>query len=873
MRRVESDAQWSLMCPNACRGLSDSWGEKFDDLYKKYEAEGKFIRQVPARKLWFAILDSQIKYIYIYTHARPGAFAIYLEPWHGDIFDFLELKKNTGKEEFRARDLFYGLWIPDEFMRRVESDAQWSLMCPNTCRGLSDSWGEKFDDLYKKYEAEGKFIRQVPARKLWFAILDSQIETGTPYMLYKDACNRKSNQQNLGTIKCSNLCTEIVEYTSKDEVAVCNLASIALNMYINPADKTYNFTKLKDVAKIVTKNLNKIIDVNFYPVEEARNSNMRHRPIGIGVQGLADLFIQMRLPFDCNESRLLNKQIFETIYYGALEASCEIAARDGPYQTYEGSPVSQGILQYDMWGVTPTDLWDWAALKEKIAKHGVRNSLLIAPMPTASTAQILGNNESFEPYTSNIYSRRVLSGEFQVVNHHLLRDLVELGLWDDNMKDQLIVNNGSIQDIEGIPQKLKDLYKTVWEIPQKTVLDMAADRGAFIDQSQSLNIYMAEINYAKMSSMHFHGWKLGLKTGMYYLRTKPAANAIQFTIDKTKMANAMASKDARSQEEIQADQEQAMAAMICRRDNKEDCMMCGACIGVQGLADLFIQMRLPFDCNESRLLNKQIFETIYYGALEASCEIAARDGPYQTYEGSPVSQGILQYDMWGVTPTDLWDWAALKEKIAKHGVRNSLLIAPMPTASTAQILGNNESFEPYTSNIYSRRVLSGEFQVVNHHLLRDLVELGLWDDNMKDQLIVNNGSIQDIEGIPQKLKDLYKTVWEIPQKTVLDMAADRGAFIDQSQSLNIYMAEINYAKMSSMHFHGWKLGLKTGMYYLRTKPAANAIQFTIDKTKMANAMASKDTRSQEEIQADQEQAMAAMICRRDNKEDCMMCGA
>ncbi|KAI5723371.1 hypothetical protein M8J76_005145 [Diaphorina citri] len=517
------------------------------------------------------MFNAEAQYVDQGGNKRPGAFAIYLEPWHGDIFDFLELKKNTGKEEFRARDLFYGLWIPDEFMRRVESDAQWSLMCPNACRGLSDSWGDKFDDLYKKYEVEGKFIRQVPARKLWFAILDSQIETGTPYMLYKDACNRKSNQQNLGTIKCSNLCTEIVEYTSKDEVAVCNLASIALNMYINPADKTYNFTKLKDVAKIVTKNLNKIIDVNFYPVEEARNSNMRHRPIG-----LADLFIQMRLPFDCNESRLLNKQIFETIYYGALEASCEIAARDGPYQTYEGSPVSQGILQYDMWGVTPTDLWDWAALKEKIAKHGVRNSLLIAPMPTASTAQILGNNESFEPYTSNIYSRRVLSGEFQVVNHHLLRDLVELGLWDDNMKDQLIVNNGSIQDIEGIPQKLKDLYKTVWEIPQKTVLDMAADRGAFIDQSQSLNIYMAEINYAKMSSMHFHGWKLGLKTGMYYLRTKPAANAIQFTIDKTKMANAMASKDTRSQEEIQADQEQAMAAMICRRDNKEDCMMCGA---------------------------------------------------------------------------------------------------------------------------------------------------------------------------------------------------------------------------------------------------------------------------------------------------------
>uniref|UniRef100_A0A8D8LR12 Ribonucleoside-diphosphate reductase n=1 Tax=Cacopsylla melanoneura TaxID=428564 RepID=A0A8D8LR12_9HEMI len=524
------------------------------------------------------MFNAEAQYVDQGGNKRPGAFAIYLEPWHADVFDFLDLKKNTGKEEFRARDLFYALWIPDEFMRRVESDGQWSLMCPNQCRGLSDCWGDEFDALYRKYEAQGKFMRQVPARKLWFAILDAQIETGTPYMLYKDACNRKSNQQNLGTIKCSNLCTEIVEYTSADEVAVCNLASIALNMFIND-DKTYNFAKLKEVSKIVTRNLNKIIDVNFYPVQEAKNSNERHRPIGIGVQGLADLFIQMRLPFDSKESRLLNKQIFETIYYGALESSCEIAARDGPYKTYEGCPVSKGILQYDMWDVTPTDLWDWAALKAKIAEHGVRNSLLLAPMPTASTAQILGNNESFEPYTSNIYSRRVLSGEFQVVNHHLLRDLVELGLWDDNMKDQLIVNNGSVQDIEGVPQKLKDLYKTVWEIPQKTVLDMAADRGAFIDQSQSLNIYMAEINYAKMSSMHFHGWKLGLKTGMYYLRTKPAASAIQFTIDKTKMATALDKKMAvpsKSEDEIKAEQEEAIAAMICRRDNKEDCMMCGA---------------------------------------------------------------------------------------------------------------------------------------------------------------------------------------------------------------------------------------------------------------------------------------------------------
>lgn len=520
------------------------------------------------------MFNAEAQYVDQGGNKRPGAFAIYLEPWHGDIFDFLDLKKNTGKEEFRARDLFYGLWIPDEFMRRVESDGTWSLMCPNTCKGLSDCFGDEFDELYRSYEKEGKFIRQVPARKLWFAIMDSQIETGTPYMLYKDACNKKSNQKNLGTIKCSNLCTEIVEYTSPDEVAVCNLASIALNMFMN-ADKSYNFDKLKAVAKIVTKNLNKIIDVNFYPVQEARRSNERHRPIGIGVQGLADLFIQMRIPFDSPESRLLNKQIFETIYYGALEASCELAEKDGTYITYEGSPVSQGILQYEMWNVTPTDLWDWSSLKEKIAQHGVRNSLLIAPMPTASTAQILGNNESFEPYTSNIYSRRVLSGEFQVVNHHLLRDLVELGLWDENMKNQLIVNNGSVQEIEGIPQRLKDLYKTVWEIPQKTVLDMAADRGAFIDQSQSLNIYMAEINYAKMTSMHFHGWKLGLKTGMYYLRTKPAANAIQFTIDKTKFQNNAKNED-RSQEEIEQAQEKAVAAMVCQRDNKEDCMMCGA---------------------------------------------------------------------------------------------------------------------------------------------------------------------------------------------------------------------------------------------------------------------------------------------------------
>nr|NVI77028.1 ribonucleoside diphosphate reductase large subunit [Cucujiformia] len=395
---------------------------------------------------------------------RPGAFAIYLEPWHADIFDFLNLKKNTGKDEVRARDLFYALWIPDLFMKRVESNKKWSLMCPHLCPGLSDCWGAEFETLYEKYEAEGKFVQQVEAQKLWHAIIISQVETGTPYMLYKDACNRKSNQQNLGTIKSSNLCTEIVEYTSPDEIAVCNLASVAVNMFVDTEKKKYNFEKLKEVTKVVTRNLNKIIDINYYPVPEAKNSNMRHRPIGIGIQGLADAFILLRIPFDSPEALHLNQQIFETLYYGALEASCELAEIEGPYSTYAGSPVSRGILQYDMWNVTPTKLWDWPKLKQKIAIHGVRNSLLLAPMPTASTAQILGNNESFEPYTSNIYTRRVLSGEFQVVNHHLLNDLVELNLWNDSMKNQIIANCGSIQNIPNIPEDLKKIYKTVWEI-------------------------------------------------------------------------------------------------------------------------------------------------------------------------------------------------------------------------------------------------------------------------------------------------------------------------------------------------------------------------------------------------------------------------
>lgn len=464
---------------------------------------------------------------------RPGAFAIYLEPWHAEIMEFLNLRKNTGNEELRARDLFYALWIPDLFMKRVLEDGNWSLMCPELSPGLSDCWGEEFEKLYEKYEREGNFIRQLPARQVWKAITVSQVETGTPFMLYKDACNRKSNQQNLGTIKSSNLCTEIVEYTSPNEVAVCNLASIAVNMFVGADRKSYDFQKLKEITKTVATNLDKIIDVNYYPIPEAETSNKRHRPIGIGVQGLADAFILLRMPFDSPEAALLNRQIFETIYYGALEASCERAEKLGTYSTYEGSPVSKGILQYDMWNVTPTQLWDWSVLKDKIAKHGIRNSLLLAPMPTASTAQILGNNESVEPYTTNIYTRRVLSGEFQVVNHHLIKDLTDRDLWDDTMKNQVMANRGSIQNIPGIPDDIKAIYKTVWEISQKVIINMAADRGAYIDQSQSLNIHIAKPNYGIMTSMHFYGWKKGLKTGMYYLRTKPAADPIQFTVDKS----------------------------------------------------------------------------------------------------------------------------------------------------------------------------------------------------------------------------------------------------------------------------------------------------------------------------------------------------
>ncbi len=501
---------------------------------------------------------------------RKGSFAIYLEPWHADIFDFLELKKNHGKEEIRARDLFYAMWISDLFMERVEADGEWSLFCPSEAPGLADCYGDKFRELYARYEEEGRARKTVKAQELWFAILESQIETGTPYMLYKDACNEKSNQKNLGTIKSSNLCTEIVEYTAKDEIAVCNLASIALPRFV--INGKFDHQKLFDITYVITKNLNKVIDINYYPVIEARNSNMRHRPIGIGVQGLADAFILMRMPFDSEGARELNKEIHETIYYASMTASKDLAKKDGAYETYEGSPVSQGIFQYDMWNVTPTDRWEWDVLKEEVKKYGVRNSLLLAPMPTASTSQILGNNECFEPYTSNIYSRRVLSGEFPIVNKHLLKDLVKLNLWNENMKNKIIGANGSVQDIDEIPADLKEIYKTVWEIKQRTIIDMAADRGAYICQSQSLNLFIQDANFAKLTSMHFYAWKKGLKTGMYYLRTKSAADAIKFTVEQSYLKQPVIN----SLELLEVDKEEAFAQMACSLDNPESCEACGS---------------------------------------------------------------------------------------------------------------------------------------------------------------------------------------------------------------------------------------------------------------------------------------------------------
>ncbi len=466
---------------------------------------------------------------------RKGSFAIYVEPWHADIFDFLDLKKNHGKEEMRARDLFYAMWIPDLFMKRVEANESWTLMCPNECPGLFNHHSDEFEKLYLAYEAEGKGRKTVKARELWEKILESQIETGTPYMLYKDAANRKSNQRNLGTIRSSNLCTEIMEYTSPDEVAVCNLASIALPMFIK--GNKFDHKELFRVTKRVTKNLNRVIDRNYYPVKEAENSNMRHRPIGLGVQGLADAFIMLRLPFTSDEAKQLNQDIFETLYFAAVTASMEMAQEEGAYSSYEGSPISKGEFQHNLWGVKDEELsgtWDWAKLRKSVKKHGVRNSLLVAPMPTASTSQILGNNECFEPYTSNIYTRRVLSGEFIVVNKHLLEDLVSLGLWNENLKQELMRANGSIQHIDNIPDEIKELYKTVWELSMKDIIDMSRQRGYFIDQSQSLNLFMENANYSKLTSMHFYAWKSGLKTGMYYLRTKAAVDAIKFTLDNTK---------------------------------------------------------------------------------------------------------------------------------------------------------------------------------------------------------------------------------------------------------------------------------------------------------------------------------------------------
>lgn len=461
---------------------------------------------------------------------RKGAFAIYLEPWHADIEGFLDLRKNHGKEEMRARDLFYALWISDLFMKRVEENGDWSLFCPHEAPGLGDTFGDEFEALYHRYEAEGRARKVIKAQELWFAILEAQIETGTPYMLYKDAANRKSNQQNLGTIKSSNLCTEILEYTSADEVAVCNLASLALPRFVNGGK--FDFNKLYEVTYQVTRNLNRIIDNNYYPIEEAKRSNMRHRPIGLGVQGLADVFILLRLPFESDLARMLNKNIFETIYFAAMTASKDLAIEQGPYETFAGSPLSKGQFQFDLWNVQPSDRYDWNALREEVKQHGVRNSLLVAPMPTASTSQILGNNECFEPYTSNIYVRRVLSGEFIIVNKHLLKDLVQLGLWNDAMKNKIITANGSIQQIDEIPSELKALYKTVWEIKQRHLIDLAADRGAFICQSQSLNLFVDNPTVAKLTSMHFYSWKQGLKTGMYYLRSQAASQAVQFTVEK-----------------------------------------------------------------------------------------------------------------------------------------------------------------------------------------------------------------------------------------------------------------------------------------------------------------------------------------------------
>jgi ribonucleoside-diphosphate reductase alpha chain len=517
---------------------------------------------------------------------RKGSFAIYIETWHADIFDFLDLKKNTGKEEMRARDLFFAMWTSDLFMKRVQEDTTWTLMCPNECPGLYDVYGEEFEALYTSYEAQGKGRKTIKARELWEKILESQIETGTPYMLYKDAANRKSNQKNLGTIRSSNLCTEIMEYTSKDEIAVCNLASISLPMFVE--NGSFNHQLLFDVTKRVTRNLNKVIDRNYYPVKEAENSNLRHRPVGLGVQGLADAFIMLRLPFTSDEAKKLNQEIFETLYFAAVTASMEMAKEEGPYSTFKGSPISQGEFQHNLWGMKDEELsgrWDWASLRKEVVANGVRNSLLVAPMPTASTSQILGNNEAFEPYTSNLYTRRVLSGEFIVVNKHLLHDLVERGLWNESLKQEIMRHNGSVQNIDVIPQDLKELYKTVWEMSMKDIIDMSRHRGYFIDQSQSLNLFMQDANYSKLTSMHFYAWQSGLKTGMYYLRTKSAVDAIKFTVNNDKKAEPVEVVEVEVKEqpvavvneavEMTAEEYRAMIEQA-RNAGPEECEMCGS---------------------------------------------------------------------------------------------------------------------------------------------------------------------------------------------------------------------------------------------------------------------------------------------------------
>jgi len=537
------------------------------------------------------VYDMTARYVDQGGGKRKGSFAMYIEPWHADIFDFLDLRKNHGKEEMRTRDLFLGMWIPDLFMKRVQEDTTWTLMCPNECPGLSDVHSEEFDALYLKYEAAGKGRKTIKAREIWEKILESQVETGLPYMLYKDAANRKSNQKNLGTIRSSNLCTEIIEFTSPDEVAVCNLASISLPMFVE--NGKFDHQKLFDVTKRVTLNLNKVIDRNYYPVIEAENSNTRHRPVGLGVQGLADAFILLRMPFTSDEAKQLNQEIFETLYFAAVTASMELAKIEGPYSTFQGSPISQGEFQYNLWGLKDEELsgrWDWASLRNEVVKHGVRNSLLVAPMPTASTSQILGNNEAFEPYTSNIYTRRTLSGEFIVVNKHLLEDLVELGIWNDSLKQEIMRHNGSVQNIDVIPAHIKELYKTVWEMSMKDILDMSRQRGYFIDQSQSLNLFMENANFSKLTSMHFYAWQSGLKTGMYYLRTKSAVDAIKFTLNNDKKeepvlveAEVVTSAPAKKlAPNVSADVEpidvNEFKAMLQRAQSSEpdDCEMCGS---------------------------------------------------------------------------------------------------------------------------------------------------------------------------------------------------------------------------------------------------------------------------------------------------------